>query len=80
MHCVSEKAEARHHAISSGKGPQKMNFMATTTNLPHTTACGEPIGLFHSSGEVIPPAAERDPAKDLALPGRRDAFAHVVNQ
>ena len=48
-----------------------MNIMATTTTLPLTAACGEPIGLFHSSGEDIPPAAESDPAaKNLVLPGR----------
>jgi len=48
-----------------------MNIMATTTTLPLTAACGEPIGLFHSSGEDIPPAAENDPAaKNLVLPGR----------
>jgi hypothetical protein len=55
---------------SSGKGPQKMNIMATTTTLPHTAACGEPIGLFHSIGEDISPPAERHPpAKNRRLPG-----------
>jgi len=47
-----------------------MNIMATTTTLPHTGACGEPIGLFHSKGEDIVPAAERNSAaKNLVLPG-----------
>ena len=56
---------------NSGKGPQRMNVMATTTTLPHAGACGEPIGLFHSSSEDISPAAGRDPAaKNLVLPGR----------
>jgi len=53
------------------KGPPKMKIVATTTNLPHTAACGEPIGLFHSSGEDISPVTERDAAaKHLVLPGR----------
>ena len=47
-----------------------MNTMATTAALPHTAACGEPIGLFHSIGEDISPPAERHPAaKNLVLPG-----------
>jgi hypothetical protein len=45
--------------------------MTTTTTLPHTGACGEPIGVCHSNGEDISPAAERDPAvKNLVLPRR----------
>jgi hypothetical protein len=48
-----------------------MNIMATATTLPLTAACGEPIGLFHSSSEDIPPAAESVPAaKNLVLPVR----------
>jgi len=68
--CVG-KTEARHDAEQLRKGRKKMNIMATTTTLPLTAACDEPIGLFHSSGEDIPPAAESDPAaKNLVLPGR----------
>ena len=47
-----------------------MNTMATTATLPHTAACGEPIGLFHSISEDISPPAERHPAaKNLLLHG-----------
>ena len=53
------------------KERKRMNIMATTTTLPLTAACVEPIGLFHSSGEEIPPAAESDPAaKNFVLPER----------
>ena len=45
--------------------------ITTTTTLPHTGACGEPIGVFHPNGEDISPAAERDPAaNNLVLPRR----------
>lgn len=56
---------------STEKERKKMNIMATTTTLPLTAAYVEPIGLFHSSGEEIPPAAESDPAaKNFMLPER----------
>jgi hypothetical protein len=52
-----------------------MNIMETTTTLPHTAACGEPIGLFHSIGEDISPGAKRHPAaKNLLLPGPARCF------
>jgi hypothetical protein len=59
---VCRKMEARYDVEQLGKGRKKMNIMATTTTLPLTAARGEPIGLFHSSGEDVPSAAESDPA------------------
>jgi hypothetical protein len=68
--CV-RKTEARPDAKQRRKGKKQMNITTTTTTLPHTRACGEPIGVVHSNGEDISPAAERDPAaKNLALPRR----------
>jgi hypothetical protein len=48
-----------------------MSITTTITTLPHTGACGEPIGGCHSNGEDISPAAECDPAaKNIVLPKR----------
>jgi hypothetical protein len=52
------------------KGKKQMNIMTNTTTLPHAGACGEPMGVCHSNGEDMSPAAERDAAAKTVLPSR----------